>query len=200
MIILRTRVPSSSINCECNRAACIFESSGAASWYLLVDYLCISLPSIFVSVRRASCIHYLVICMQSECSLSNGKRSIEGDGDSAADEDEESIRPAQLVAVLDSDSGLRFRNCLRVIYANQLPTASALSLSLFLSLSLSLLCLCCVFGSIPITFQHQSINQFWRCLKRFHGSGQLINATMPAAQRECCCCPDATPPTRGYII
>lgn len=194
MIILRTRVPPSSINCECNRAACIFESSGAASWYLLVDYLCIFLPSIFISVGRASCIHYLVICMQSECSLSNGNGSNEGDGDSAGDEDEESI------PVLDSDSGLRFRNCLRVIYANQLPTASALSLSLFLSLSLSQLCLCCVFGSIPITFQHQSINQFWRCLKRFHGSGQLINATMPAAQRECCCCPDATPPTRGYII
>lgn len=126
--------------------------------------------------------------MQSECSLSNGNGSIEGDGDSAADENEESI------PVLDSDSGLRFRNCLRVIYANQLPTASALSLSSFC------LCLCCVFGSIPITFQHQSINQFWRCLKRFHGSGQLINATMPAAQSECCCCPDATPPTRGYII
>lgn len=152
----------------------------------LVDYLCIFLPSIFISVGRASCIHYLVICMQSECSLSNGNGSSEGDGDSAGEEDEESI------PVLDSDSGLRFRNCLRVIYANQLPTASALSLSFFLSLLC--LCLCCVFGSIPITFQHQSINQFWRCLKRFHGSGQLINATMPAAQRESAAAPMPRPP------
>lgn len=97
-------------------------------------------------------IHHLVICMQSECSLSNGNGSNDGDRDrgSVADEDEDSICPAQLGSVLDSDSGLRFRNCLRVIYANQLPTASALSLSL--------LCVCSV-SALSRFRLHFSINQ-----------------------------------------
>lgn len=140
--------------------------------YLLVDYLCYLYLVTCISYHSVSC--YLHVHRASAvCHRGNGSGTCL------------SLSPSRL----DSDCVLRFRNCLRVIYANQLPTVPALVPATAPALAPALSRFRLHLGI------NQSINLFAAVSSASTAAGSSLMPQCPQPQRE-----TATPTTQGGCL